>query len=80
LPHIAATFYLGRLAPRILGQAFEQIQQINTDLDVAVLIIEQKVREVLKIANRVYVLRNGLVSFSGTTDLLDDLKLREVYL
>jgi branched-chain amino acid transport system ATP-binding protein len=47
---------------------------------VAVLIVEQKVREVLKIAQRVYVLRNGQVSFSGSTDeLLDDVRLREVY-
>jgi branched-chain amino acid transport system ATP-binding protein len=48
---------------------------------VTVLIVEQKVREVLKIAQRVYVLRNGQVSFSGSTDeLLDDVRLREVYL
>jgi ABC-type branched-subunit amino acid transport system ATPase component len=45
------------------------------------LIVEQKVREVLKIAERVYALRNGLVSFSGpTASLNDDAKLREVYL
>jgi ABC-type branched-subunit amino acid transport system ATPase component len=29
------------------------------------IIVEQKVREVLKIADRVYVLRNGRVSFTG---------------
>ena len=47
----------------------------------AVLIVEQKVREVLKIADRVYVLRNGRVSFTGpAADLHDDGKLREVYL
>jgi branched-chain amino acid transport system ATP-binding protein len=47
----------------------------------AVLIVEQKVREVLKVADRVYVLRNGRVSFSGpAADLHDDAKLREVYL
>ena len=47
----------------------------------AALIVEQKVREVLKIAQRVYVLRNGRVSFSGLADeLSDDKKLREVYL
>jgi ABC-type branched-subunit amino acid transport system ATPase component len=40
-----------------------------------------KVREVLKIAQRVYVLRNGLVSFSGTAQsLTDNSKLRQVYL
>ncbi len=43
-----------------------------------VLIVEQKVREVLKIADRVYVLRNGRVSFTGpAADLQDDAKIRE---
>ena len=68
------------LAPRTLAQAFGRIQQINRDSGVAVLIVEQKVREVLKIAQRVYVLRNGTVSFSGPTALLDDAQLRRVYL
>jgi branched-chain amino acid transport system ATP-binding protein len=46
-----------------------------------VLIVEQKVREVLKIAHRVYVLRNGEVSFTGpSASLSDDTRLREVYL
>lgn len=69
------------LAPQLVAEALGRIQQISRDSGVAVLIVEQKVREVLKIAQRVYVLQNGLVSFSGTTDSLsDDAKLREVYL
>lgn len=69
------------LAPPLVAEAIARIQQISQDSGVAVLIVEQKVREVLKIAQRVYVLRNGLVSFSGPTDSLhDDAKLREVYL
>jgi ABC-type branched-subunit amino acid transport system ATPase component len=48
---------------------------------VIVLIIEQKVREFLKIARWVYVLCNGRVSFTGPTEeLTDEGKLREVYL
>jgi branched-chain amino acid transport system ATP-binding protein len=58
-----------------------RIQEISGDSGMAVLIVEQKVREVLKIAHRVYVLRNGSVSFSGLAgELSDDAKLREVYL
>ncbi len=68
------------LAPRILSQAFGLIQQINADFNVAVLIVEQKVRQVLKLAQYVYVLRNGTVSFSGTPELFDDIKLSQVYL
>jgi ABC-type branched-subunit amino acid transport system ATPase component len=69
------------LAPPLVTEALGRIQQISRDSGVAVLIVEQKVREALKIAQRVYVLRNGLVSFSGPADSLsDDKKLREVYL
>ncbi len=68
------------LAPRILDRAFGLIQQINADFNVTILIVEQKVREVLKLAQYVYVLRNGKVSFSGTPELFDDIKLSQVYL
>jgi ABC-type branched-subunit amino acid transport system ATPase component len=69
------------LAPPLVAYALGHIQEINRGSGAAVLIVEQKVREVLKIAQRVYVLRNGQVSFSGSTDeLIDDVRLREVYL
>lgn len=69
------------LAPPLVSEALGRIQQISRDSGVAVLIVEQKVREVLKIARCVYVLRNGRVSFTGQADdLKDEAKLREVYL
>jgi branched-chain amino acid transport system ATP-binding protein len=56
-------------------------RKIGAPPTMAVLIVEQMVREALKIADRVYVLRNGRVSFSGaSTDLQDEAKLRDVYL
>jgi len=64
-----------------VSEALARIQQITRDNGAAVLIVEQKVREVLKIAQRVYVLRNGQVSFSGPADSLkEEAALREVYL
>jgi len=69
------------LAPARVTRAMGHIRQISQKSHVAVLIVEQKVREVLKIAHRVYVLRNGRVSFSGTTESLsDEARLRAVYL
>lgn len=69
------------LAPRLVSEALTRIKEISSDSGVAVLIVEQKVREAMKIAGRVYVLRNGKVSFCGPTeDLRDDDKLREVFL
>jgi branched-chain amino acid transport system ATP-binding protein len=69
------------LAPPLVTETLDQIQQVCRSSDVAALIVEQKVREVFKIAERVYVLRNGRVSFTGpTTALSNDDKLREVFL
>ncbi len=69
------------LAPSVVVETLERIQQISEKANTTVLIVEQKVRAVLNICNRVYVLRNGGVSFSGpAVALKDDVKLREVYL
>lgn len=69
------------LAPLAVAEALDYVRQLNRDSGVTVLIVEQKVREALRIAGRVYVLRNGRVSFSGPAGALaDDAKLREVYL
>ena len=69
------------LAPPLVTEALHRIQAISRDTGAAVLIVEQKVREVLEIARRVYVLRGGQVTFSGPTEsLADETKLREVYL
>jgi branched-chain amino acid transport system ATP-binding protein len=69
------------LAPPLVSQALTRIQTISRESGPTVLIVEQKVREVLKIANRVWVLRTGRVSFEGAAEeLKDDAKLREVYL
>jgi len=67
------------LAPPVVSSVMGHIQQISRDSGVAVLIVEQKVHEVLKIAHHVFVLRNGQVSFGGRPQALDDAKLRETY-
>ena len=54
------------LAPQLVSGALAYVQEINPDSGVTVLIVEQKVREVLKMARRVYVLRNGQVPFEGS--------------
>ncbi|PYI93139.1 MAG: ABC transporter ATP-binding protein [Verrucomicrobia bacterium] len=69
------------LAPTLVSEALKRIKQINQDSGVTVLIVEQKVREVLKIADRIVLLRTGRVSFDGPAgDLSDDRKLKAVFL
>lgn len=69
------------LAPQSIITALARIRQLNREEGVSILIVEQKVREVLRISDRVIVLRGGRVSFSGSAvELSDEVKLREVYL
>jgi len=69
------------LAPPLVSGVLQRIKTISQEKGITFLIVEQKVREVLNIANRVYVLRCGSVSFTGpSSDLQDDIKLRDVYL
>ena len=64
------------LAPNLIGEALGKIQQLNRDNGVTILIVEQKVREVLNICHRVCCLKLGTVSYEGSpNDLLRDPEL-----
>lgn len=69
------------LAPPLVSMVLNLVRERCIDTGAAALIVEQKVREVLKIAERVCVLRAGQVSYFGLASALDDdEKLRKVYL
>lgn len=53
------------LAPNVVQSVFEQVVRINREAGVTILIVEQKVREVLAISQRVYSLKLGRVAFGG---------------
>jgi branched-chain amino acid transport system ATP-binding protein len=54
------------LSPSLVTEAFDTILEINRKFNTTILIVEQKVREVLRVAGRVYALRMGQVVFDGT--------------
>lgn len=69
------------LAPPLVSEALNRIRALSQDRGVTILIVEQKVREVLKIAQRVYVVRNGQCSYTGTAESLrNEAALRQVYM
>ena len=69
------------LSPNLVSAAFEKIMKINKDTGIAILIVEQKVREVLKISHRVYGLKLGKVEFAGKPEeIMHDDPLRKVFL
>lgn len=69
------------LSPALIKNAMNRIAEIAVERKVGCLVVEQKVRDVLKIADRTYALRGGKVVYDGAaSDLIDDARLREVYL
>lgn len=69
------------LAPGLVGQTFDWVCRISHELNTSILIVEQRVRAVLRIATRVYVLREGQVSFAGEAhSLLDSDNLADAVL
>lgn len=69
------------LAPQSLRMMFDLIRRVNKTLDTTMLIVEQKVRQVLEIADRVYVLKLGQVSDSGNAAVFsNEERLRKAFL
>jgi len=70
------------LSPSSVSTVFETIIRINRETGVAVLIVEQKVREVLDVARRVYSLKLGRIAFDGPATELRGNKgrLRDLFL
>ncbi len=68
------------LAPLIVKQIFEIIEQINTD-GTTVLLVEQNAQIALQVTNRGYVMETGEITIEGTSDdLLADERVRQAYL
>ena len=68
------------LAPVIVQQVFELVQQIR-EKGFTVLIVEQNIRQVLKVVNRAYLLEVGSIKASGSaSELLGSEEIRKAYI
>ncbi len=68
------------LAPLYVGLLFQVIQSLRNQGH-TILIVEQSVHHVLRIADRAYVLGNGRIAMQGAgRDLLEDERLKVAYL
>lgn len=66
------------LAPGLVKGIMEKIVEINNTYNTAILLVEQKVREALEIADRGYLFKNGQVVFEGTPDVIKEVISRRV--
>ena len=68
------------IAPRLVERIFESLRLIN-QRGITVLLVEQRLRQALELAQRGYVLQTGRVVLSGpATDLLGSEDVRRAYL
>jgi branched-chain amino acid transport system ATP-binding protein len=68
------------LAPVIVQQVFELVRRIRSE-GYTVLIVEQNVQQVLKVADRAYLLEVGRIHREGTAaELLASDDIRKAYL
>ncbi len=68
------------LAPQVVDRIFDVVRAINAD-GVPILLVEQNVQRSLAIADRAYVLEQGIVALSGPgRELLERDEVRKAYL
>jgi branched-chain amino acid transport system ATP-binding protein len=68
------------LAPIVVQGIFRTLREINAG-GLTIFLVEQNVRQALKIAERAYVLENGrIVLQGGGRELLDEPRVRQAYL
>jgi branched-chain amino acid transport system ATP-binding protein len=69
------------LAPALVRQVFAMIKELNRNYGMTILIVEQKVNEVLRFADRVYVLRLGKVALEGGAERMRETEeYKEIFL
>ncbi len=69
------------LAPIIIDEVFDKIQQLNKEKGLTVLLVEQNAYLALDVADRAYVLNTGRITLEGTgQELADNPSVQEEYL
>src|SRR5882724_3923802 len=68
------------LAPKLFQDLLATIQRIQRQMNMAVLLVEQNVREALATADRAYVMKAGRMVYAGPpSDIDDHARLMELY-
>lgn len=66
------------LAPIVVREMFEKIVEINNE-GVTVIIVEQNAKQAVAIADRTYVLENGIIAMEGDKSILSDKRIKNIY-
>ena len=68
------------LSPKLVSTVFEIIQRINSQ-GITVVLVEQNVKQALKLSQRAYVLENGTIALEGSSDeIINNPQVKKAYL
>ena len=68
------------LAPKLFQDLLQPIRQLQQDTGMSILLVEQNVKEALKVSDRVIVMKSGvLIREALPEELNDNVKLMELY-
>jgi branched-chain amino acid transport system ATP-binding protein len=69
------------LAPLIIKQIFQIIKKINSESETTIFLVEQNANQALQIADRGYVIENGVITMTGSAkSLLSNQDIQKAYL
>jgi branched-chain amino acid transport system ATP-binding protein len=67
------------LAPKVAKDVFEKIKELNKR-GISILLVEQKVKEAIELADRTCILDNGKIVLEGGKEILKNKKIRDIYI
>jgi branched-chain amino acid transport system ATP-binding protein len=68
------------LAPMMVERVYEILRDLREKRGVTLLIVEESTERAVDAADRIYVLRRGLVELEGASaDLIDGVRLQQAY-
>ena len=69
------------LAPKLVGEVFETIERMKTEIGLTILLVEQDVEASLAASDNVYILHEGKIKAHGSGEEIEKSReIREVYL
>ncbi|MDP3042946.1 MAG: ABC transporter ATP-binding protein [bacterium] len=67
------------LAPKTRKEIFEKIIEIKNE-GISILMVEQNAKQAVAIADKTYVMENGKIVFVGGKEILNDQRIKNIYL
>jgi branched-chain amino acid transport system ATP-binding protein len=67
------------LSPGLRHVVFDSIAKINREKKITILIVEQEIRNALRLANRIYMLKKGQILFERSAAEVDVEEIEKAY-